>query len=74
MRALDVRFGDQYLAAGYRNQMKTRTQHDGEALQEIATAIGQSTHRTSPTLHENHFRTGQRHKTAATSGRQQDTK
>jgi hypothetical protein len=26
--------------------------------QEVATAIGQSTHRPSPTLHENHFHRG----------------
>lgn len=48
--ALENRFGDQYLAAAYCSQLKTRTQGVGECLQEFVTAVEQLVHRAYPAL------------------------
>jgi hypothetical protein len=78
--ALKDQFEDQHLAAGYLNQLKTQTQEDGELLLEFGTSIEQLTHCAFPTLHDPvHMGPGKafgekrpRHKTAATSGKQQN--
>jgi hypothetical protein len=54
--ALENRFGDQYLAAAYRSQLKTRTQGVGECLQEFVTAVEQLVHRTYPALPKDYIR------------------
>jgi hypothetical protein len=41
--ATEDRFGNRPLAVGSRNQLKVRTQDDGESLQKFATAIEQLT-------------------------------
>jgi hypothetical protein len=42
------RFGDQLLAVGSSNQLKTWPQHNGESLKKFATAIKQLTHHAFP--------------------------
>jgi hypothetical protein len=54
IRALEDRFWDQHSPAGYHNQLRTKTQEDGELLQEFTTATEQSTHCASAALHEGH--------------------
>jgi hypothetical protein len=44
----DDRFGDQQLATGYCNKLKTWTQNDGESSQEFATAIEQLAYHAYP--------------------------
>jgi hypothetical protein len=53
LEALEDSFGDQYLVAAFRSQLKTRTQ--GESLQEFATAVEQLAHRAYPALPEDHI-------------------
>jgi hypothetical protein len=53
---LEDRFGDQHLPTGYHNLLRTRTQEDGEPLQEFATATEQSIHCAFAALHEGHIR------------------
>jgi hypothetical protein len=49
--ATEDRFGDQSLAVGYHNQLKTRTQNDDGFLQDVSTA-----HCAFPVLYEGHVR------------------
>jgi hypothetical protein len=51
-------FGNQNLAIGSSNRLKTRTQDDGESLQECATAIEQATHCAFPAWYDNHISRG----------------
>lgn len=51
IRALDDRFGNQYLATGYGNQLRTNNQNGGEFPQEFAAIIEQLTHHALPVLH-----------------------
>jgi hypothetical protein len=53
---LEDHFGDQYLAAMYHSQLKSRIQGVRESLQEFATAIKQCTHHAYPALPEDHIR------------------
>jgi hypothetical protein len=54
--ATEDRFGDQNLAAGYCNRLKTRTKDDGGPLHEVATTTEQLAHRAFPALHEDQAR------------------
>jgi hypothetical protein len=56
--ALEVWFGDQHLATGYHNQLKTQIQDSGEPLQEFATTIKQLTHFAFPAVHKDHVPRG----------------
>jgi peptide subunit release factor 1 (eRF1) len=56
LQALEDRFRDQHFAAGFRSQLKTRTQRAGESLQEFAAAIEQLAHRAYLTLPEERIR------------------
>jgi hypothetical protein len=50
LEALEDRFGDQYLAAIYHSQLKTRTQGVRVSMQECATAVEQLDHYAYPAL------------------------
>jgi hypothetical protein len=56
LETLEDRFGDRHLAVVSRYELKTRTQRDGESLQDFATAIEQLVHRACPALPEDHTR------------------
>jgi hypothetical protein len=58
IRALEDRFWDQQLAIGYCSQLKTRTQDNGESLQQFATATEQFIHCAFPALLEDQVRRG----------------
>jgi hypothetical protein len=58
IRAIEDQFGDQKLAAGCCNQPRTRTQDNGESLQEFDSAIEQLTRCAFPALHEDHVHRG----------------
>jgi hypothetical protein len=53
--ALEDQFWDHQLDTGYRNQLKTQTQDEGQPLQEFATTIEQLTHCAFPALQEDHI-------------------
>jgi hypothetical protein len=46
--ATDSQFGDQPLAVGSHNQLKTQTQDNGESLKEFPIVIEQPTHHAFP--------------------------
>lgn len=50
-------FSDQHLDAMYCSQLKTRTQHTGESLQEFATTVKQLTHHVFP-AQDDHVQVG----------------
>jgi hypothetical protein len=56
LQALQDRFGDQYFAALFRSQLKTRIQRAGESLQDFAIAVEQLAHHAYPTLPDEHIR------------------
>jgi hypothetical protein len=56
--ATENQYGDQHLAIGSRNQLKTQTQITGGSLQEFSTAIEELTHCAFPALHEDHVHRG----------------
>jgi hypothetical protein len=56
--ATEGQFGDQPLAVGSSNQLKTRIQCNGESLNKSAIAIEWSTHHAFPAWHEVYIRRG----------------
>jgi hypothetical protein len=56
LEALEDHFEDHHQAAGYRSQLKTRTQGVGDSLQEFTTAVEQLAHHSYPALLEDHVR------------------
>jgi hypothetical protein len=52
VRTTEDRYVDQQMAIGYRSQLKTRTQDDGESLQEVVTLIEPLIHCAIPALDE----------------------
>jgi hypothetical protein len=58
IRATEDPSADQQLIVGYCKKLKTRTQDNGESLQEVATAIRHLTHHAFPACHETHVHEG----------------
>jgi hypothetical protein len=56
LEAVQDHIRDQYLAAAYCSQLKTRIQGEGESLQEFPTAVELLAHRAYTALPEDHIR------------------
>jgi uncharacterized membrane protein YgaE (UPF0421/DUF939 family) len=54
IKAKEGQFGDQKLATGYHDQLKSQTQDNGESPQEAVITIKQLTHHYFPALHKDH--------------------